>query len=282
MFIFEREVNTGFPAANPRWDTPLSIVLFSALFLFASATAGGITIQQGPGKTNTTAEKPAAVTRANPQKRPPWRVKVIENLGVPFISVHAKKAPLTDVASEIGRQLKIPVHLTEKAKQQSLTTDFENFPLERAVRLLSAHAVVDYVMNGGADPMHAVVKRALTIYLLAQDEKLPDVPPWIMKDPSRQMFVGMVYESEDEEKVALEKKKKDLQVAYKDGLLTLHVHKQFLTDVLEEIAEQAGIDFNILTANGAQKEIDQVVTWDIAAVSFEELTNTWFPNRIRL
>ena len=87
---------------------------------------------------------------------------------------------------------------------------------------------------------------------------------------------------EEEEKQALEVRKKDLQVAYKDGLFTLHVHKQFLTDVLEEMAAQARIGFNILTTNGAQKEIDQVVTWDIAAVSLEELTNTWFPSGIRL
>src|SRR5260370_27447281 len=98
MFIFERGVNSGFPAANHRLETPLSIALFSALFLFASATAGGITIQQGPGKTNTTAENPAAVTRANPQKRPPSRVKAIGNLGVPFISVPANTTPMTDDA----------------------------------------------------------------------------------------------------------------------------------------------------------------------------------------
>jgi len=282
MVIFERGVNLGFPAANHRWETPLSVVLFSALFLFASASASGITIQQQPGNSKTTAEKPAATTRGNPQKRPAWRVKVIENLGAPFISVHAKKVPLADIASEIGRQLKIPVHLTDKAKQQSLTTDFDDFPLEQAVRRLSAHAVIDYVMNGGADPMYPATKKALTIYLLGQDEKPPDVPPWIMKDPNTEMWVGMVYATEEEEKQALEVRKKDLQVAYKDGLFTLHVHKQFLTDVLEEMAAQARIGFNILTTNGAQKEIDQVVTWDIAAVSLEELTNTWFPSGIRL
>jgi len=103
-----------------------------------------------------------------------------------------------------------------------------------------------------------------------------------MKDPSSEMYVGMVYATEDEEKDAREKRKKDLQVAYNDGLFTLHVHKQFLTDVLEEIAAKAGIGLNILTTNGAQKEIDQVVTWDVAAVSLEELTNTWFPSGIRL
>jgi hypothetical protein len=252
--------------------------------MFAGAAARGNTILQQPGKSKTTADKPAAATQASPQKRPTWRVKVIESSGAPFVSVHAKKAPFSDVASEIGRQLKLraPVHVTDKAKQQLLTENFDDLPLEAAVRRLSPHAVIDYVMNGGADPLYPVRKQALTIYFLGPDEKAPDVPPWIMKDPSSEMYVGMVYATENEEKEALEKKKKDLQVAYNDGLFTLHVHKQFLTDVLEEIAAKAGIGLNILTTNGAQKEIDQVVTWDIAAVSLEDLTNTWFPSGIRL
>ena len=51
---------------------------------------------------------------------------------------------------------------------------------------------------------------------------------------------------------------------------------------MEELAAKAGIGLNILTTNGAQKEIDQVVSWDVAAVSLEDLTNTWFPSGIRL
>jgi len=283
MVIFERGVNSGFPAANHRWETPLSIVLFSALFMFAGVTVSGVTIHQEPGKLKQNAAKPAT-TQASPQKHPTWRVKVVEDFGAPFVSVHAKKALFSDVASEIGRQLKlkVPIHVTDKAKQQLLTDDFDNLPLEQAVRRLSPHAVIDYVMNGGADPMYPARKQALTIYFLGSDEKAPDVPAWIMKDPSSEMYVGMVYATEDEEKDAREKRKKDLQVAYNDGLFTLHVHKQFLIDVLEEIAAKAGIGLNILTTNKAQKEIDQVVTWDVAAVSLEELTNTWFPSGIRL
>src|SRR5207244_12346026 len=105
---------------------------------------------------------------------------------------------------------------------------------------------------------------------------------WRINAPRTHMYVGMVDATEHEAKDALDKRKKDLQVAYNDGLFTLHVHKQFLTDVLEEIAAKAGIGLNILTTNGAQKEIDQVVTWDVAAVSLEELTNTWFPSGISL
>lgn len=284
MVIFERGVNLGFPVPIRRgWETPLSIVLFSALFLLGGATATSAKIIQQPGNSKTPAGTPAAA-QASPQKRPTWRVRVVESSGAPFISVHAKKAPFSDVAAEMGRQLKlkVPIHVTDKAKQQLLTIDFDDLPLEAAVKRLSPHAVIDYVTNGGADPLYPARKQALTIYLLGPEEKAPDVPPWIMKDPSTEMYVGMVYATEEEEKAALEVKKKDLQVTYAEGLFTLHVHKQYLTDVLEEIAAKAGIGLNILTTNGSQKEIDQMVTWDIAGVSLEELTNTWFPSGIRL
>ena len=96
------------------------------------------------------------------------------------------------------------------------------------------------------------------------------------------MVVGMIYDTEEEEKAALEKKKNNLQVSYNSELFSLKIQKQFLTDVLQEIADQAHIPFAILTANGSQKEIDQVVTWNMSGVNFEELTNTWFPNGVRL
>src|SRR6266849_826249 len=40
--------------------------------------------------------------KANPQKEPPFRIKTKESFGRIFISVHARKARLADVAAEIG------------------------------------------------------------------------------------------------------------------------------------------------------------------------------------
>jgi hypothetical protein len=118
--------------------------------------------------------------------------------------------------------------------------------------------------------------------LLGEDDKVPADAPWKANKSAAQLVVGMVYETEEEEKAGLEKKKINLQVTYNEGLFSLKVQKQFLTDVLQEIADQARVPFAILTTNGAQKEIDQVVTWNMSGVNFEELTNTWFPNGVRL
>src|SRR6185436_13650114 len=184
--------------------------------------------------------------------------------------------------AEIGRLLKIPVSLGNSLKQELVSADFKDLPIEAALKQLAPRPVIDYIIIGGNDSSQAVRKKPLAIYLLGADDKAPQQGPWTENKASGQLVVGMVYETEEEEKVALEKKKEELKITYTNNLFTVSVYKQFLTDVLQEVADQARIPFAILTTNGAQKEIDQVVTWNFSGVNFEELTNTWFPNGVRL
>jgi hypothetical protein len=201
---------------------------------------------------------------------------------VPFITVHAKKAPRSEISAELARLLNVPVILGASIKPQQITADFEDYSLESVARLLAPRPFIDYVISGGGDTTRAARKKPIAIYLLGEEDKVPADAPWRKNQVAGEMMVGMVYQTEEEEKVALEKKRNDLQVTYNSGLFSLKVNKQFLTDVLQEVAEKAGVPFGILTANGSQKEIDQVVTWNVSGVDFEELTNTWFPNGVRL
>ena len=139
--------------------------------------------------------------------------------------------------------------------------------------------------------MHLVDAHDHVVRKLGVDTKTNTPPQGTAMDPPQP---GVEYECDPgplhvliapkglQEKAAQEKKKNNLQVSYNSGLFSLKVQKQFLTDVLQEVADQAHIPFAILTANGSQKEIDQVVTWNMSGVNFEELTNTWFPNGVRL
>jgi hypothetical protein len=249
----------------------------------ATPPASQKTTQNQPEKAQST--KPKAATPAdkpNPQKRRTWEVGIKDSLGVPFITVHAKKAPRSEVAAEIARLLKIPVTLGTNLKQDQITVDFDDFPVDAAVKHLAPRPVIDYVISGGGDSTHPARKTPIAIYLLAADDKAPQDGPWKENKAAAQLLVGMVYETEEEEKAALERKQNELQVTYNDGLFSIRVYKQFLTDVLQEIADQAHIPFAIITTNGSQKEIDQVVTWSLSGTNFEELTNTWFPNGVRL
>jgi hypothetical protein len=227
-------------------------------------------------KPVTSAEKPGSAKTRN------WRVTIKDDFGVPFVTARAKKSPASEISAEIGRLLKIPVSLGASLKQELVSVDFKDLPIEAALKQLAPRPVIDYIIIGGSDSSQRVRKKPLAIYLLGADDKAPQQGPWTENKAAGQLVVGMVYETEEEEKTALERKKNELQVTYANNLFTVSIYKQFLTDVLQEVAEQAHIPFAILTTNGSQKEIDQVVTWNFSGVNFEELTNTWFPNGVRL
>jgi hypothetical protein len=299
MGNLEQGARAGFPARK-RWEACFLATLLFAIFPLVSsvsarsfqgtkpatnpakATPAGPTApaaQQPKPATDTT--RSSAVEKPKPQKKPTWRVKVISDVPIPSISVHAKNVPLSTITAEIERQLKVPVVLTTKMREEQLTTDFENFPVEAAVKLLAPRAIIDYIITGGNGSMPSR-KEPKSIYLMAYDEKPPRVGPWMANRSGAELVVGVVYATEEEEKAAMEIKERDLQVKFKDDLFTVKVHKQYLTDVLQEIADKAGIPFAILATDGSQREIDEVVSWSIDNASLEELARTWFPNGIRL
>lgn len=279
--------------------------MFLALILLIVGAAQGDVQRQGPRKADApsgTIQAPATppassqAEESQSQTRKPvisgdkpnagkgrnWQVAVKDNFGVPFITLRAKKAPQSEISAEISRLLKIPVVLGASLKQELVSADFKDLPVEAALKHLAPRPVIDYIISGGGDTSQVVRKKPLAIYLLGADDKAPQDGPWRENRAAGQLVVGMVYETEEEEKAALQKRKNELQVTYANNLFTVSIYKQFLTDVLQEVAEQAHIPFAILTTNGAQKEIDQVVTWNFSGVNFEELTNTWFPNGVRL
>jgi hypothetical protein len=238
-------------------------------------------VQQQPPVTPKSDSK-AAQPKAKPSapKRPTFRV---DSMTTPYmaVSVHARKASITEVTAEISKQLKIPVVLAPKIKQELVTTDFDNFPLEAALRLLAPKVIIDYMISGGEGPVPSK-KEAVAVYLMALGESPSREGPYIFNKNGAMLMVGTVYATEEEEKAALELKKSMLQVVEANGVFDVRAEKQYLTDVLQEIADKARIPFSVVTTDGGQLEIDKMVTWDIKAVTLEQLTRGWLPNGIRL
>jgi len=241
----------------------------------------GPAAQQKPAVTQKNNSK-ATPTKARPAapKRPTFRVDTITT---PYmaVSVHARKAPITEVIAEISKQLKVPVVLAPKIRQELVTTDFDSFPLDAALRLLAPKVIIDYVITGGEGPVPSK-KEAVAVYLMALGESPSREGPYVVNKTGAQLVVGNVYATEEEEKAALELKKVMLQVTEQNGIFDVRAEKQYLTDVLQEIADKANIPFSVVTTDGGQKELDQIVTWDIKAVTLEQLTRGWLPNGIRL
>jgi hypothetical protein len=267
----------------------LSIISFTAIsfgLLQGPSSQSNAPVQPAAQAKPPAAQKPNTPTKptakgpAQKKPVPKWRV---DSMTTPYmaVSVHAKKAPITEVIAELSKQLKIPVVLAPKIKAETVTTDFDNFPLEAALRLLAPKVIIDYVITGGEGPIPSK-KEAIAAYLMALGEAPSREGPFILNKSGAQMVVGTIYATEEEEKAALELKKSMLQVTEQNGIFDVRAEKQYLTDVLQEIADKANIPFSLITTDGTQMEIDQIVTWDIKAVTLEQLTRGWLPNGIRL
>lgn len=270
----------GTPRTSGAWGPDFAAILLAAAVALINVLPSYASQQGTAAGTKPNNQTTAAPNKAKPAKKS-WRVRVISDAPIPSISIKAKNAPMAEVIAELQRQLGIPVVLTPLVKKQLLTVEFADFPLESALQLLAPHAVIDYVVNGGSRGAPST-RKPLAVYLTAYNEQPPASPPYLENESGAQLLVGMVYGTEDEEKEALEKKKNDLQVSFEDNLFKVKVNKQYLTDVLEEIALKAQIPFAILTTDATQKEVDEVVDLDVKNSSLEDLIMTWFPDAIRL
>ena len=273
-------VNAGTPARYSRWGVRLAkMVLFAGLLV--GVPTAGLSQQSGvkPDQDNGPVKTPE---KQKTQKEERFRVQVTPDQGTPFISLVAKDIPAKQVAAELQRQLNVPIVLSPLMKTQSLDIKFENLPLEAAFAQLATQTKIDYAMHGGGDGV-APEKKLLAIYLLGYNETPPQRGPYAANESHGLIVVTYVAETEEEQKQYDETKKKDIQVSVKDNRFTVKVHKQYLTDVLEEIGIKAEIPFSILTTNANLKEMNEVVEdWDIKDSSLEDITRIWFPSNIRL
>jgi len=289
MKLFALEMQQGLtpntPAALCRWGVRLVVVLLLGGVVFLAGPVG-FSQQQPAGTENQkakqdqtiqgqkTTEGAKSAASVEPQK-PSWHVQVKkQDFEGPLISISAKKTPLATVMAELERQAGIPIVLTPLVKEQLLTADFSRVALEVAfnevaMAISAQRPTIDYIINGGADGISN--KKAIAIYLMGYNEKPPREGPYSAHEATL-----------EEQKQIEEKRQKDLIVSVKDGRYQVRAHEMSLTEAVETIAIKAGVPFRILTRDYQQKELDQVVDWDIKDATLEELAAGWFPDAVRL
>jgi type II secretory pathway component GspD/PulD (secretin) len=173
----------------------------------------------------------------------PWKVRVKQN-GTYFLTVHAKDAPLSEIAAELSKRLKVPVVLSRVMQKQNITLDFQDLPLESALQMMAPLPYIHYELQGNSAPIPREV------FLNAYNEAVP-VPKLTNKN------VSFVIEGDTEG----DSKDDPLQVSYKNGRLSVSVQKQSLTAVLDRIASVMGVSFSM--------KQDSTETIDL---NFKELT----------
>ena len=152
----------------------------------------------------------------------------------------ANKAKLPEVAAQLSRRLRVPVHVSPQMQERQLTLDFTGLNLEATLRMLAPRPYVDYVAGGAGDTGQP---RPLAIYLYGAEE-----PPPALNQTVRNTNEAMLIEGDTEEGTEeYEKRKKEepLQVTFAENRLGVRAEKQPLAVVVYKVASTMGIPFEL-------------------------------------
>ncbi len=274
-----------------RMRNPALFLAGSLLIATLSSTASGQKSRQqskpNPPTANAVAAEPsAAAVPAPPVKgsatnapnptvtgrdaQPRYRLRVTKVAPI-TVNLKAKYAPVAEIAAELGRQLEVPVILSPLMQRQKVSLDFAGMPLEAALKMLAPQPFVDYEVSGDAGG----VPKAVGIYLNALNEE-PPLPTALVKGDSEAILVeGNTEEGTDAAAAVEQNKDVPLRVQLGKNQVSVRARKQPLTAVLYEIANQAGIPFEM------KYESHDIVDVDFSYYTFEQAIRSLAPN-IRL
>lgn len=243
------------------WLQPTS-TLVAGITLFASLTAGAQQAKTPRPLGSSVAKKEASTSTAA------WRVKVSKTAPV-TVTVSAQDTPLTDVIAEIGRQLGVPVLLSQVMKIQRLTLNIKALPLETFMKTIAPQAYVDYVLRGSSQQQPKYV----ALYFYAYNETPPAMDA-VVKGKSQALLVQGTFGEEDNQAQEV-KPDEPLQVTLNDKLLSVRAVKQPLALVLAEIADKYGIPFEM------EFETNELVDMNFSKYTFEQ-AGSKLPSNVRL
>jgi len=250
------------------------LTLAGALLLVSSAVVSAQ--QPKPRAAQPPAEPPAPAAKQTPAPRPVaapaakplWSVKVTKKTPL-SLSLSSKNGSLSEIAADIGKRLKLPVILTPLMQKQRITQEFEDLPLEGALRLLAPQVYVDYELSGdGAQP------KPVGIYLQGMNEQ-PPAEAAVVKGDSEAILIEGNTEDGLEATNIKDEDKSPLRVTVEKNQLSVKARKQPLTAVLYEIASKVDIPFEM------KYESTELVDVDFNNYTMEQAVRTLSPN-IRL
>jgi type II secretory pathway component GspD/PulD (secretin) len=171
----------------------------------------------------------------------------------------AKAAPLTEIAAELSRRLKVPVILSRVMAKQEVTLEFEDLPLEAALQMMAPLPSIHYELQGGTIPI------CREIFLNAYNEPTP-----VPKLESKNISVIMQGDTE-----TTNSKDDPLRVSYSKGKLSISVKKQSLSAVLDRIATVMGVNFIM------KQDTDATIDLDFKEMPLEAAIS-YFPPSVHL
>lgn len=183
------------------------------------------------------------------------------------VSLKAKDINLKAIASELSKQLKIPILLTPIVEKHMVTVNFSDLVIEPAMQMLAPQVFIDYEIDTtpGKQP------RPVAVYLQGYNER-PPADNAVVKSASDVMVIEGDTEDDGTRK---EEEEEDLKITFEKGQLSVKSKKQPLVVVLYGIANQLGIPLEV------KNEVMDLVTVNINKSSVESALQELGPH-IRL
>jgi hypothetical protein len=210
----------------------------------------------------------AQETRPTPAQNParPDYALRISTRDLITISLKAEKIPLTSIAADLSKRLKVPVLLGSSAAKRQVTTDFKALTLEPALQLLAPLVYIDYEINRspGAPP------QPVGIYLNDEDDAQPAMNAVVNNSSQAMLIEGHTEDGVETSEAA--QKEQPLKVIYERSALTVKAKKQPLSVVMYKVASELGIPFEL------KGDSNEVVDLDINKSSIEDAIVQMSPN----
>jgi hypothetical protein len=200
------------------------------------------------GPSNSVLAQESRPAPAQSPARPDYALR-ISTKDLTTISLKAERIPLSNIAGEISKRLKVPILLGRSAGKRQVTTDFKALPLESAMQLLAPQVYIDYEINRspGAPP------QPVGIYLNDEDDVPPAINAVIANNSQAMLIEGNTEEGLETPEAA---KEQPLRVTYERSALTVKAKRQLLSVVLYKIANELSIPFDIKGDSGEVVDLD--------------------------
>ena len=219
----------------------------------------------GLGTFSPTLAQDSRPAPAQTSARPDYALRITTK-DLITISLKAERTPLSSIAGDISKRLKVPVLLGPSAGKRRVTTDFKTLTLEPALQLLAPQVYIDYEINRSP----GALPQPVGIYLNDEDDLPPSLNAVVANRSQAMLIEGHTEEGVETSETA--EKEQPLKVIYERSALTVKAKSQPLAVVLYKIANELGIPFEM------KGDAGEVVDLDINKASVEDAVLRMSPN----
>lgn len=241
--------STAASGASPYLQVVFFALLIATLGIFLVVDA------RAQGQTQPGTAKPV------PKKK--HRLRLTKGY-ITGVSLKADKAKMSEIAADLSKRLGAQVILGPTMRQEAITVEFYDLPLEPALRLLAPRVYIDYEVRANAQPT------VVGIFLNGEDDPDPAKNAVVRGSSQAMLIEGNTEDTAEQSEV--QRADQHLQVDWKDNHLTIRSKKQLLAFVVLKIAEVLGVPVEI------KSESNEIVDTEIKDTPFEDAIARLSPN----